>query len=53
MATLLVILCLGLLGTGMYTIYLARELDAERSRRYDAELWIDPIALEEVGTDED
>lgn len=53
MATLLVVLCLGLFGTGMYAIYLARELATERNRRYEAEMWIDPIAFEEVGDDED
>lgn len=48
MATLLVVLCLGLLGTGMYAIYLARELATERNRRYEAEMWIDPIVWEDT-----
>lgn len=52
MATLITIMALGLIGTGMYCIYLTRELDAERGRRFEAEAWIDPIAFEEVGTDD-
>ena len=48
MATLIIILSLGILGTLMYSVYITRELNNERSRRYEAEAWIDPISWEET-----
>lgn len=48
MATLITILSLGIIGTLMYSVYITRELNEERSRRYDAEMWIDPITWEDT-----
>ena len=51
MATLFIILSLGIIGTLMYSVYITRELNEERSRRYDAELWIDPVKVEQFYED--
>ena len=53
MGTIITILCLGLIGAVMCCIYLNNELANERSRRFEAELWIDPIALDETEIYED
>ena len=47
MVTLIVVLCLGLITTVMYCSYLTQQLYKERRRRYEAEMWIDPVSLEE------
>lgn len=48
MATLCIVLALGLIGTVMYCAYLNNELAEERNRRFEAEAWIDPISWEET-----
>ena len=48
MASLIVILSLGIIGTAMYAAYITRELNIERNRRYEAEMWIDPIQWEDT-----
>lgn len=47
MVTLIVVLSLGLISTIMYCLYLRQQLYKERQRRYEAEVWIDPVSLEE------
>lgn len=48
MGTIITLLCLGLFGAVMCCAYLNNELATERRRRFDAESWIDPIALDET-----
>lgn len=47
MVTLIIVLVLCLIGVSMYAAYLNGELNRERHRRYEAEVWIDPVSLEE------
>lgn len=48
MAVILIILSLGLIGAVMCCVFLNNELANERSRRFEAEAWIDPISWEET-----
>lgn len=48
MSVLVSVLAIGLIGVVAYCVYLNNELMNERSRRFEAELWIDPISWEET-----
>ena len=48
MGIIITLLCIALAGAIMFCAYLNNELANERSRRFDAESWIDPIALDET-----